>query len=259
MNNKTNGTGNRPDKDDTEKVVRLPTLAERDRKAREERKAEAKRMKARRVANDVPFMNLNKITPFARYLTVSMLLVQIVFALFLDYPTRHDVFMTWGFVASDFTSGLANMSWYTPLTIFSHTLIHGSWMHLAFNIVMALALGILFERNFGTRTTAIFFFACAALGALFYLLLNPLSQMPLVGASGGVSGFFAATIMLLSERGQMGNLGRRGPWPVLGFWLAFMLLTGFLSGENVAWQAHMGGFLAGTGLYYGLSRGKIKF
>lgn len=259
MTKKTNGSGNGVDKDQKDKVVRFPTLAERDRIAREERKAEARRVKIKRAANDVPFINWGKITPFARTLMLTIIVVQLFVYLALSYPERHDAFNLLGFIPADFTSGFTNMPWYAPLNLFTHTIIHGSWMHLIFNGVMAMALGIMFERNFGTRTTTIFFFACAGAGALLYFALNPTSTVPVIGASGGISGLFAATIMLLGERGQMGKLGRRGPWPILGFWLAFMLLTGFLSGEDTAWQAHMGGFIAGAAIYYGLRTGRLKF
>ena len=259
MTKKTNGSGNGHDKDADEKIVRFPTLAERDRIAREERKAEAKRMKARRASNDVPFLNLSKITPFVRVLILAIIAVHLIVFLFLSYPMRHEAFMALGFVPADFTNDLTNMPWYAPLNLASHTLIHGSWMHLIFNGVMAMALGILFERNFGTRRAVIFFFACAAAGALAHLAINPFSTAPVIGASGGISGFFAAAILFLSERGQMGNLGRKGPWPVLGFWLAFMIIVGLISGGETAWLAHIGGFIAGGGIYYLLRTGRINF
>lgn len=259
MNKNTNGTGNGEDPNKDEKVIRFPTLADRDRIAREQREAEKRRAKAKRAANDVPFMNLSKITPFVRFLMLAMILVHIPVFLLLGYPARHDVFYIMGFVPADLTNGFTNMPWFAPIGLISHVFIHGSWMHLVFNGVMAMAMGILFERNFGTRTTTIFFFACAIAGACLYLALNPYSTAPVVGASGGISGLFAAAIMLLNDRGQMGPIGRRGPWPVLGFWLLFMLVAGFLSGENTAWQAHMGGFIAGAGLYYMLRTGRLKF
>ncbi|MCB1532935.1 MAG: rhomboid family intramembrane serine protease [Alphaproteobacteria bacterium] len=256
-NGKSNGSGA-----DEEKIVRFPTLAERDRMAREEREAEKRALKnarIKRAANDVPFMNLSKITPFVKFLIAAFLLVHIPVFLFLGYPARHEAFFYLGFVPGRFTGVFGPMPWYAPLNFISYVFIHGSWMHLVFNTVMAMAMGILFERSYSTRTTVIFFFACAILGAGLHLALNPFSTAPVIGASGGISGFFAAAILMLGERGQMGAIGKRGPWPILGFWLLFMLVVGFLSGEDTAWQAHVGGFVAGAGLYHLLRTGRIRF
>ena len=55
-------------------------------------------------------------------------------------------------------------------------------------------------------------------------------------------------------QGRMGQFGRTlvryGYWPIVGFWLALMLVIGFLSGANVAWQAHTGGYVAGALLFH---------
>lgn len=261
----SDNNNNEDNSEKSETVIKFPTLAERDRHMRKQREEEARAQKAKqraraasRAANDVPFLNLNRITPFVKYFTAAILLVHTVIFLFLSYPARHDVFIYAGFIPANFTNTLGALPWYAPITFFSHVFIHGSWMHLIFNTVMLLAMGILFERSYGTRATAIFFFACALGGALLQLALTPYSTSPVIGASGGISGLFAAGMMILNDRGQMGKIGKYGAWPVLGFWLGFMLIAGFLSGENTAWQAHIGGFIAGAGLYYALKTKRIK-
>mgnify|MGYP000530692664 CR=1 FL=1 len=279
MSKKTNGSGvngsdNQGSKQPQEKIIRFPTSAEREKSRRNEKaKAEKQRGVESRIkssyapkvkingnsANDVPFINLEKISPFVRFLIVAFLVVHLPVHLLLSAGEKNQAFFALGFVPGYFTGTFENAPWYAPIGIVSHIFIHGGWMHLIFNSVMAMAMGILFEREFGTRSAAIFFFACGIFGAAAYFALNPFSTAPVIGASGSVSGFFAAAIMIMAERGQMGKMGERGPWPILGFWLAFMLLTGFLSGEDMAWQAHVGGFVSGAGLYYLLRRGIIKF
>lgn len=255
-----NGSGNGHDKEEAqeETVLRFPTLAERDR-LRRERLEEEKRQGQAAQPKSPPFLNIGKITPFARFLVVAIWLVHLPLYLLFDSGERLEAFYVAGFVPGYFTGALDGFPWYAPLGVITHIFIHGGWMHVVFNTVMGLALGIFFERAFGPRTTALFFFACGIAGALFYFLLAPFATVPVVGASGAISGFFAAVIMMLHEQGQMGPIGRRGPWPILGFWLIFMVLVGFLSGENMAWQAHIGGFVAGAGLYYLLRTGRIRF
>ena len=263
MSEKENGSGlngSQADNKKQGKVVHFPGKTERQKR---ERTIKAKIIKPSSTQkNHPPFLNLENITPFARFITVAMLAVHIPLSLFIDQTTRFEIFYKFGFVAANLTHIGHSFSWSVPLSLITHIFIHGSWMHLMFNGVMALALSIMFERVYGTRRTAIFFFACGIIGALFYLALNPYSTVPLIGASGCISGLFAATIMMLHSTGQMGqlgSLGQRGPWPILGIWLAIILITGFLSGENTAWQAHLGGFLAGAGLYHLLRTGKIRF
>lgn len=268
MSKNTNGSGNGKAKD--ENIVHFPTLANRDRMRREQLEKEAQEAKAKKAyikiqrgANDAPMFNFGNITPFAKFMALAFIAVHLVIFLLLSYPQRMDAFYMLGFVPGYFTGVVSPTPWFAPIGVITHMFVHGSWMHLAFNGVMGLALSVLFERNFGTRTTAIFFFACGIIGAAFYMAFAPYSTTPVIGASGCISGLFAAAIMFLHERGQMGRfsgkLSQYGPWPILGFWLAFMLIAGFVSGEKMAWQAHIGGFVGGAVLYYLLRTKRIKF
>lgn len=135
-------------------------------------------------------------------------------------------------------------------------------MHLLFNGVMGLSLGILFEKAFGTRATLKFFFACGLAGAFLYFALNPHTANPVIGASGGISGLFGAAIILMMQQNRFNpavqKFTKRGPWPVVIFWGLFMLLLGLLGGGDMAWQAHMGGYIAGVGLLTLMQKGKLR-
>lgn len=132
-------------------------------------------------------------------------------------------------------------------------------MHLAINIVMALAMGVFFERQFGAKRAAIFFVLCGLAGNLAYLLLSPYSPTPVIGASGGISGLFAVAIMSMIERGLMGpEAQKRGPAPFILLWTCIIVGIGLIS-HDTSWQSHLGGFWSGLALFHFWKRGIIRF
>jgi membrane associated rhomboid family serine protease len=247
MKKKTNGTGNHEDK-----IIKLPTLAERDRMRK------AKEAMNRAASPKVPFMNLSKIPPFTRALIASFVVIHIALAIALNLPQLYDVYNTYGFVPGAFT-GVRSFSWQTLVSPITHQFLHGNWIHLFFNTTMGLVMGMVFEKEFGAKAAAFFFFACGLTGAALYLLLFPFSETPIIGASAGLSGFFGAVILLFYQRQPRARFTKYGPWPMIGFWLFFMIALGAMSGGAMAWHAHVGGFLAGVGLLIGIQKGKLKF
>ena len=249
----TNGSGMAPK--DSGKIVKLPTLAERDRMRKEKERLE----KAAKKPAHVPFFNAGKLKPFTTIMVLAFVAVHAIIFLLLNSAQRLDVLYMMGFVPGYFTGAMGgDIPWFAPAGIFAHIFVHGSWFHLLMNATMMLALGLFFETIYGTRAAVIFFFLCALFGAALYFLLNAGSTVPLIGASGGISGLFGASLLILHERRQLGNMGRRGPWPLIAFWVVLMIGLGLFSGESIAWQAHVGGFLAGIGLIYLIQKKKIR-
>ena len=247
MTKKTNGTGKQEDK-----VVKLPTLAERDRM----RKAKDAMNKA--ASPKVPFMNLSKIPPFTRALVAAFVVVQVVLYTTLNLPQLYDVFDTYGFVPAVYT-GVRPFTWEAIVAPVTHQFLHGNWMHLFFNTTMGLVMGMIFEKEFGAKATAFFFFVTGLTGALLFLILFPFSETPAIGASAGLNGLFGAIIMMFYQRRARMAPVKYGPWPILGFWLLFMVGLGIMSGGAIAWHAHVGGFLGGIGLLMLMQKGKLKF
>ena len=159
----------------------------------------------------------------------------------------------------------------------THLFLHGSWMHLGVNAVWLMAFGTPVARRFGTMRFLAFYAVTAVAGAGMHLLTNAGSVAPMIGASASISGAMAASMRFAFQRG--GPLG--GMWrtndedayrvPALsligvlsdarvllfvGVWFGVNILFGMWSkpvfgGEDqaVAWQAHIGGFLAGLLLF----------
>jgi membrane associated rhomboid family serine protease len=161
-------------------------------------------------------------------------------------------------------------------TFVTYAFIHGSAMHLIFNSVWLLPFGSAVARRFGAARFLAFFAATAVAGALAHLVTHPAGEQPVIGASGAISGFMAAATRFAFQRG--GPLGLFGhaddaayrvpaaPLSValrdtrivifLGTWLVLNLLVGIFGArvmpgidQEIAWQAHIGGFLAGLLLF----------
>jgi membrane associated rhomboid family serine protease len=142
----------------------------------------------------------------------------------------------------------------------SYMALHNDPMHLAINSLMLLAFGPVVARRFGTGLFLLFFLICGVAGAATHLLLNWGSTMPVIGASGAISGLMAAGLRLLptmrpeaSQAALMPLLSRQFLLFAL-VWVGTNIVIGLtgigLGGETglIAWQAHLGGFAAGMAL-----------
>lgn len=253
----TNGTN--PDDPDNQKgrIIRFPSESERREIGQQKRRVQEDADRATQPQT-VPFFNLQNIPPFTGTLVGTFVFIHIAISFFANEGLTFWIMYTFGFTPGKFTGAVEPWEWINLVTPLSHALLHGGWMHLLFNAVMGLALGIFFERLYGTRTAAIFFILCTLFGALAYTAFSPFAITPMIGASGGISGLFGAALILMNEQRRM-MIGGGNPWPMLIFWGAFMSVPGILMGEPVAWQAHLGGYICGIVLLLGLKRGQLKF
>lgn len=146
---------------------------------------------------------------------------------------------------------------YTPL---SHAFVHGDWGHLFINVLWMLAFGSPVAKRFGTVRFLALAFVGAIAGFGFHLASHLNDFGPMVGASGAVSAFMGAAIRLDRDvtkpvLGLKESFKNRGFLAFIGVWLFINLLVGLEpgiltgdvsgGGSQIAWQAHMGGFLVG--------------
>jgi membrane associated rhomboid family serine protease len=184
--------------------------------------------------------------------------------LFSFIPARYDAAVL---AQGAVPGGLGAQIW----TFVTYALIHGDWAHLGLNAVWLLAFGTPVARRFGTLRFIAFFAVTAAAGAAMHLAFHAHAAIPMVGASASISGFMAAAMRFAFQRsGPLGMIGRDDPdayrvpalalsavlrdvrvLTFLAVWFALNLVFGIGSlsldgGEQaIAWQAHIGGFLAG--------------
>jgi membrane associated rhomboid family serine protease len=144
-------------------------------------------------------------------------------------------------------------TWFTPLT---SMFLHGGWFHLIGNMWFLWVFGNNVEDSMGRIRYFLFYIICGLAAAASQTLVNPGSAVPMVGASGAISGVMGAYVVLYPKvRVHMlvilGIFITRIVVPaylMLGYWFLLQLVGGGLaSGEGgVAFWAHAGGFVAGA-------------
>ena len=143
------------------------------------------------------------------------------------------------------------------LTIFSSMFLHGSFFHVAGNMLYLWIFGNNIEDSMGHFKFIIFYFISGIVAVYIFAFVNPESTIPMVGASGAVSGVLGAYLVLF-PRAKVHTLIPLGFYMqvikvpavfVLGLWIFVQIINGMVSGGQgggVAWFAHIGGFLAGV-------------
>lgn len=142
--------------------------------------------------------------------------------------------------------------------LLTHMFLHGSWLHLLGNMWFLWIFGNNVEDSMGRIRFIIFYLLCGLAAATGQILTNPNSPVPMVGASGAISGVMGAYLVLYPNVRvyAMVPLGffltsmALPAWVMLGYWFLIQFLSGLitLGGEmgGVAFWAHIGGFVAGV-------------
>jgi len=145
------------------------------------------------------------------------------------------------------------------LTVFTSMFLHGGFMHLAGNMLYLWIFGNNVEDSMGHVRFVIFYLICGVAAVAGQTLQNPDSQIPMIGASGAISGVLGAYLLLYPHArvlvaiplGFFIHMIRMPAMWVLGLWFLFQLVSSAMvssEGGGVAWFAHIGGFIAGMAL-----------
>lgn len=161
-----------------------------------------------------------------------------------------------GFIPSRF-GGMVSIAPAVPalLTPLSATLVHGSMLHLAGNLIMLMWCGLAVERVLGGRATIILYLVGAYVAAAAQFLVAPGSGTPMIGASGAISALIGAFALSYGQQKSIVTSRRLNRWInvawLMAAWIVLQLGFGFLMGTQgmlLATPAHIGGFLAGLAL-----------
>jgi membrane associated rhomboid family serine protease len=151
------------------------------------------------------------------------------------------------------------------LTVFTSMFLHGGWFHVIGNMLYLWIFGDNIEDRLGHGRFLVFYLASGVAAALAQTAMSPTSRVPMIGASGAVSGVLGAYLVLFPFAGVLtlltfGFFVRMVRVPaliVLGLWIVVQVINGTVSysmasgeGGGVAWFAHVGGFAAGLILLF---------
>jgi len=149
--------------------------------------------------------------------------------------------------------------WWTVLT---SMFMHGGWFHVLGNMWFLWVFGNNIEDSMGHARFVVFYLLCGVAAAATQMIVDPGSRVPMVGASGAISGVMGAYIVLY-PRVRVHTLITLGfffttvtlpAYVILGYWFLLQLLFGTVGviagaqGGGVAVWAHVGGFVAGLAL-----------
>jgi membrane associated rhomboid family serine protease len=144
------------------------------------------------------------------------------------------------------------------VTVLTSMFMHGGWLHIIGNMWFLWVFGNNIEDATGHARFGVFYLLCGVLAAGTQLLADPHSRVPMVGASGAISGVLGAYIRLY-PRVRVHTLLTLGffvttvvlpAYLMLGYWFVIQLLLGTVSRTTggIAVWAHVGGFVAGVAL-----------
>ncbi|HZC03321.1 MAG TPA: rhomboid family intramembrane serine protease [Gammaproteobacteria bacterium] len=142
------------------------------------------------------------------------------------------------------------------MTLLTYMFLHGGWMHLIGNMLYLWIFGDNVEEALGHGRFLVFYLLCGIAAALGQAQLQPGSEVPMIGASGAVSGVLGAyallyphaQVLIVIPFGFFAKLMHMPAIILLGLWFVFQVLNSLWEGLHVggiAWFAHIGGFIAG--------------
>jgi membrane associated rhomboid family serine protease len=142
------------------------------------------------------------------------------------------------------------------MTVFTSMFMHGGWMHLIGNLLYLWIFGDNVEDSMGHGRFVVFYLLCGIAAVLAQALPDPSSTIPMIGASGAISGVLGAYLLLYPHArvlvaiplGFFLHTMRIPAGLVLVLWFGLQLFSSAMAqpGQGgVAFRAHIGGFIAG--------------
>ncbi len=213
--------------------------------------------------------NPTELTPYVTLALITVNVLVFIYQLSLGPRGNQALVLRMGIIPYEFTHAVDIPPYAShPLVfnLFAAMFMHGGILHLLGNMLYLWIFGNNVEDAMGHIRFIIFYLLTGVMASAVHIVLMPNATMPMIGASGAISGVLGAYFVLY-------------PWArvhtliiliffvtviqvpamvILGFWFVFQLLSVF-SKSNVAWFAHIGGFLSGMALVRFFLRRKFRF
>jgi membrane associated rhomboid family serine protease len=196
------------------------------------------------------------------YVTITLIVLNVLIFLYqwiLPPYVQKQFVMTFALIPADF-------SW---LTVFSSMFLHGGWSHILGNMLYLWIFGDNVEDRVGHGRFIVFYLLCGVAAALAQTMIDPQSEIPMVGASGAIAGVLGAYLIMFPHSRVLTLIPLFIIWEiveipaviVLGLWFVIQLFSGVGSlatmdkqGGGVAFWAHIAGFVTGMALIFVFKR-----
>ncbi len=221
------------------------------------------------------------VIPYVSYVIIAFNIIVFLYQIGLDFIASQEFTLSFGLIPATFTNipraeitatyaqylseisntriNLDAMPNSPFLTIFSSMFMHGGFAHLLGNMLFLWIFGDNVEGTFGHVRFAIFYILCGIGAAASQIIVDVNSMVPMIGASGAISGVLAA-YMFRYPHARVHTFVflffvittiQIPAFIVIGIWFATQVLSGIgtlavNTGGGVAWFAHIGGFLTGV-------------
>jgi membrane associated rhomboid family serine protease len=210
------------------------------------------------------------ITPYVNYIFIGINIL--VFVLLQQIGSNDSFSYAYSLVPKEITDGiditgvqivrdsLGNTGevphYATPLPVYfnflSSMFMHGSIMHIFGNMLFLWVFGDNLENLLGHIRYATFYIVCGIAAALAQIVMDTDSIIPMLGASGAISGVLGGYLLLFPTRRVraliFSFLTEVPAFIALGLWIVYQIVSGYLTPAGtggVAYAAHIGGFIAG--------------
>jgi membrane associated rhomboid family serine protease len=210
------------------------------------------------------------LTPYVNYAIIGLNVL--VFALFQGFGGNDAFTYAFSLVPREVTSGVdisgvqmvhdslghvgRIVLYQSPVSVYFNFLtsmfMHGGFAHIAGNMLFLWIFGDNVEDLLGHIRYLIFYLLCGFAAALAQVLMSPNSVIPMLGASGAISGVLGGYILMFPRRevrAVIFNFFTTVPaYVAIGIWIVMQVGLGFFSSAEdggVAYSAHIGGFIAG--------------
>ena len=205
--------------------------------------------------------------PTKRFPVVVVVIIAINVAVYFLWQMRvgmEESVALGAFVPADFMTGSQPAPW---RDLFTSMFMHGGFMHLLGNMWFLWIFGDNVENECGPFSFLIFYLLCGAAATFAHAWSDPHSTVPLVGASGAISGVLGAYLVehprvRVRTLIPLGIFSRIVDLPAFAFlfiWIGLQIVSQVMAssrtGGGVAYLAHIGGFVIGAGLIFVVRRG----
>ncbi len=190
-------------------------------------------------------------------ITGALLILNIAvhgFRLLLSDESDDSIIRLFAFIPAQYMVG--RLGWPALIDPISYQFLHANLTHLFVNMLALLAFGSGVERRIGGWRMLTLTILSGVVAAGAHWAAYPSSTLPVIGASGAISGLFGA-VLRMQARSAAGR--RTGLWPLLALWIIVTVIAGQTGlpgepGAQIAWVAHLGGFACGLAVFGLLDR-----
>lgn len=201
-------------------------------------------------------MSASKTSPPAFRIPSHVLILSALLA--LCFIAIHSFGSVWYIIVDRFALVPSSVL-YAPWRLISYSFLHDSWEHLIFNLAWLVIFGSTIAKHLGSARFFLFFIFCVISAGGVYTVFNFGNGFPAVGVSGAVFGLFGAFMRFLFPSQGDGlatqpqclkrTLQNRQTCiivtVIIGIDVLFAAVGGIFGNDIIAWEAHIGGFIAG--------------